>query len=216
MMRFADGAHSLQQAMIVYGGLYAITLVSRFFGPAVYAVYLMGIAFPLTWAAFTKEWAAAGFTRRNWQSALFWGSLSGVLLFLLIYSTLRATGSRLPDRLLPRQLLVGFPLSFLVISPFQEFLFRGWLQPRFQDALGKGLGLLVCAALFALWDALPPLRGSPIGTIAATMAMLLPQSLGAGLIFGYLFHRTGNILAPWLAHSLAAVAVIAAGRLMLV
>ena len=216
MMRFADGAHSPQQAMIVYGSLYAITVVSRFFPPAVYVVYFVGIAFPLTWAAFTKEWAAAGFTRRNWRSGLLWGSLSGVVLFVLIYSSLWATGNRLPDRLLPRQLLVGVPLSFLVISPFQEFLFRGWLQPRCQNALGKALGVLVCAALFALWDALPPLRGSPIGTIAATMAMLLPPSFGAGLIFGYLFHRTGNILAPWLAHALAAVAAIATGRLMLV
>ncbi len=208
--------HLPRQALIVYGIVYGLTVLSRFIQPAVYALYLGGIAFPLVWAALTNEWAVAGFTRRNWQSALFWGSLSGAMLFLLIYSAVWASGTRLPDRLLSAQLLVGIPFSFLIVSPFQEFLFRGWLQPRFQNALGKTPGLLLCASLFALWDVLPPLRGMPIITIAARMAMLLPSSLGFGLVFGYLFHRTGNMLAPWLAHALSVLALIAAGRLMLV
>ncbi len=212
----ANKIHLLQQALIVYVIVYAITVWSRFFQPASYAIYLIGIAFPLIWAAVTKDWVAIGFTRRNWQSALLWGIVLGMLLFLLIYSALWITGTRLPAGLLPQQLLIGIPFSFLVISPFQEFLFRGWLQPRFQNALGKVRGLLVCSLLFAIWDTLPPLRGTPIKTATATMIMFLPESFVFGLVFGYLFHRTGNMLAPWLTHSLAALAVIAVGRLMLV
>ncbi len=211
-----DKTHFLQQALIVFVILYGLTALSRFFQPASYAIYLLGIEFPLVWAASTKEWATMGFTRRNWQSALRWGTLLGILLFVLSYSALWVTGTRLPDQILPKQLLIGIPLSFLVISPFQEFLFRGWLQPRFQNALGQVRGLIICSLSFAVWDALPPLRGTPIGTIAATMMLLLPLSFGFGLAVGYLFHRTGNMLAPWLAHSLAALAVIAAGRLILV
>lgn len=208
--------HLLQQALIVYVIVYAITVWSRFFQSASYAIYLIGIAFPLIWAAVAKDWVANGFTRHNWQSALLWGTMLGTLLFVLSYSALWVTGTRLPDQILPRQLLIGIPFSFLVISPFQEFLFRGWLQPRFQNVLGKVQGLLVCSLLFAVWDTLPPLRATPISTIAATMVLGLPPSFGFGLVFGYLFHRTGNMLAPWLAHSLAALAVIAAGRLILV
>ena len=216
MLLAADRLHPLRLAVISYCVVYAVTVVSRYVQLASYAMYFIGIAFPLIWASLDKDWAATGFTRHNWRWALVLGSLAGVLLFTLIYSGLWLAGSRLLPALLPRQLLIGIPLSFLVISPFQEFLFRGWLQPRFQRALGNVFGLLVCAFLFGLWDALPPLQAAPIGRIGTTMATLILPSFGVGLVFGYLFHRTGNMLAPWLAHSLAALAVIAAGRLMLV
>ncbi len=216
MIESFDKTRLLRQALIVYAIFYALTVLSRFFQPASYAIYLLGIVFPLVWAAFTNEWATMGFTRHNWQSALLWGMLLGILLFVLGYSALWVTGTRLPDQLRSQQLLIGIPFSFLVISPFQEFLFRGWLQPRFQNALGEVRGLFICGLSFAVWDALPPLRGTAISTIAATMVLLGPPSFGFGLAVGYLFHRTGNMLAPWLAHSLTALAVIAAGRLILV
>ncbi len=216
MIESVDKTRFLRQALIVYVIFYALTVLSRFFQPASYAIYLLGIGFPLVWAAFTKEWATIGFTRRRWQSALLWGTLLGTLLFVFGYSALLLTGTRLAGQMLSRQLRIGIPFSFLVISPFQEFLFRGWLQPRLQRALGDARGLFICSLSFAVWDALPPLRGMPISAIAATMVLLVPASFVFGLAVGYLFHRTRNILAPWLAHSLAAVAVIAAGRLILV
>ncbi len=214
MIPTLDRIRALQHGVIVYVIFYGITVLGRFFQPAGQVLYFLGIAFPVIWAASAKEWAAMGFTRRNWGRAVLLGALAGCLLFLAIYSGLWLTGTRPPASLLPRQLLLGIPLSFLVIAPFQEFLFRGWLQPRLQMALGNILGLLTCSLLFALWDTLPSLQDVEFGRIALTMITLLPASFGVGLIFGYLFHRTGNILAPWLAHALAVLAVIAAGRLL--
>jgi len=39
---------------------------------------------------------------------------------------------------------------------------------------------------------------------------------GMGILFGYIFQRTGNIVAPWLAHVLAGLALVLTGAMTFV
>jgi membrane protease YdiL (CAAX protease family) len=154
-----------------------------------------------------------GFTRRNWQAALLWGLAGGVATSLLGWATVGG-GSLAPN--LGLQLAIGVPLSLLMASPFQEFFFRGWLQTRFEGAWGPWGGLLAANACFTLWHYLAPLSGAegssfPLSTLAGLLS-----TFAAGLIYGYSFLRTRNILAPCLAHALALITFVLIGAMDLV
>lgn len=119
----------------------------------------------------------------------------------------------LPERSLPPnlelELAVGVPLWLLVASPFQEFFFRGWLQSRLEDGLGKAAGLLAATAGFTVWHYCWPLAAE--SSVPLTTLGGLAATFGAGLFYGYSFQRTGSILAPWLAHALSGVAFLIMG-----
>lgn len=105
-----------------------------------------------------------GFTRHNLWEALLWGLGTGVLLLAVEWFT---TSDRRVAPLLWLQLGVAIPIWVLIMSPFQEFFFRGWLQPRFQDALGVWSGLIVTSISFALWHLFPPFDQASIKRIVA-------------------------------------------------
>ncbi len=205
----------LLQATIAYGVFLAFTLLGRAIQPLFLLAVVIGIAFPLMWARLTRDWAAIGFTRRNWKQALLWGTGIGVGLGGLIYIALTSTGKQFPQGTPALQLLIGILLSFLVISPFQEFFFRGWLQPRFQSALGNWIGLLTCSLCFALWDVIPLLNSSLTLATIVTSIGLIPVSFSFAMLHGYIFQRTGNILAPWLAHGVSVIGLLMTGQLVL-
>lgn len=121
----------------------------------------------------------------------------------------------IPDTL-ALQLLVSTPLWFLVMSPFQEFLFRGWLQPKFQQGVGKWSGLLLTSACFTLWHLCPPFEGTPTSILPVTTFTGAISTLLLGVTFGYVFQRYNNILAPWIAHALAGIALVPMGLMSFV
>jgi membrane protease YdiL (CAAX protease family) len=108
------------------------------------------------------------------------------------------TSEHVLDAFFALQLIVGIPAWMLVVSPFQEFFFRGWLQPRFEDWLGKWPGLLVASVSFAVWHLCPAIEQAEIVPIRSVSGMMF--TTGTGLVFGYIFCRTRSIWAPWLAH----------------
>jgi membrane protease YdiL (CAAX protease family) len=194
-------------ALVVFCGLSGLSRLS----PPVWAlVPISGIAFPLLWGWRRREWARMGFTRRNLGRALLWGLGTGLLLLTTEWFTTEHKAA--PFFLL--QLAVGTPIWLLIMSPFQEFFFRGWLQPRFQDALGLWPGLIVTSIGFALWHLCPPFEQAQIVPIMSAYGMLF--TLGMGILFGYIFRRTGNIVAPWLAHVLAGLALVLTGAMTFV
>jgi membrane protease YdiL (CAAX protease family) len=151
-----------------------------------------------------------GFTRRNIEQALFWGVGSGALLMVVIWFT---TEHKLaPFYVL--QLIVGIPIWLLIMSPFQEFFFRGWLQPRFEKSLGLWPGLVVTSIGFAVWHLCPPFEQAQIVPIMSVFGMAFTTAMG--LVFGYIFRRTGNIITPWLAHVLAGLTLVLSGAMTFV
>jgi membrane protease YdiL (CAAX protease family) len=111
------------------------------------------------------------------------------------------------------QLAFGMPVWFLVLSPFQEFFFRGWLQPRFQDSVGKWIGLFLTSACFSLWHFFPPFEGTPTSILPVTSFSGIITTVAFGMIWGYTVQRTNNIVAPWISHALAGIAVVLPGKM---
>ena len=167
---------------------------------------LTGLALPLIWGWVTGTWEFMGFTKRNLGAALLWGLAAGLATGLLGFVVVQERS--LPSDL-GRELAVAVPIWLLLASPFQEFFFRGWLQPRFEHKLGKAVGLLAATAAFTAWHYCWPLGGAssfPLYTLQGFIA-----TFAAGLIYGYSFQRTGNIVAPWLAHALSGIRFVFLG-----
>jgi membrane protease YdiL (CAAX protease family) len=133
---------SLIRVIFVFVAYYGLWVLSRLLQPVSYAVYSIGIAFPLLSAMVTRDWSTMGFTRRNWKQALFWGMTVGLIFLLVIGIVPKVLGLQPSLETPPQQLLGGIIIAFLVISPYQEFLFRGWIQPRLESALGMWQGLI--------------------------------------------------------------------------
>jgi membrane protease YdiL (CAAX protease family) len=203
-----EKSKQLARAIIAYVVFCSLSLLSQFYYPVFGFVTLMGIALPLAWGKYTGNWAEMGFTKHNLLSALRWGLAGGIITGFIGVTVV-------PQRSLPPmlglQLLIGIPIWALIASPFQEFFFRGWLQSRFVNKVGTCLGLLAATACFTLWHYFAPFIGrttvpldTPIGAIS---------TFGAGLVYAYVFQRTRNIIAPWLAHIVTGIAFIVVGAM---
>jgi membrane protease YdiL (CAAX protease family) len=201
----------LLEALIAYGAFGVLGILSRFIPPVFILFVAYGILFPLGWAKVTHNWSALGFSQRNRSAALGWGGAAGMLwaAYTLIFFRHDAA---LPP-LWGLQVAIALPIWLLVLSPFQEFFFRGWLQPRLQQILGKWPGLLGTALAFMLWHFFPQLEGTPTSTLPLSSTFGLVSIFAGGLLFGYIFQRTENILAPWLAHALGGIALVLIGEM---
>ena len=200
-------AHThLLQALVGTVAYCALSFLSFAVPPALSLMVLAGIALPLLWGRSTGTWEFMGFTRRNMRPAIGWGLAAGAatsLIGLLV----------VPERSLPTdlgaELAIGVPMWLLLASPFQEFFFRGWLQPRFQDKMGRWLGLLAATGAFTAWHYCWPLASQssfPLFTLQG-----LAATFAAGLVYGFSFQRTGNIVAPWLGHAFSGIIFVTIG-----
>ncbi len=190
----------LIEALIGFVAFCAISFMGLSVPVGTPLMVLCGVALPLTWGWMTGGWEFMGFTRKNMSSAVCWGLAAGLATSLLGFVSL-------PERSLPShlglELAVGVPLWLLLASPFQEFFFRGWLQPRCESILGKGLGLLAATAGFTAWHYCWPLAAQSAFPLYSLRG--LAATFAAGLIYGYSFQRTGSIVTPWLAHAFAGI-----------
>lgn len=200
----------LVEAVLAYVAFCGLSVLSRFFLPIFPLVIVSGIAFPLLWAKFKRGWSSIGFTRRNLGQTLLWGLGAGLVTSLIGFLTAE---ERSFAPMLGLQLGVGIPIWLLIMSPFQEFFFRGWMQPRFQSALGKWGGLLGANLCFTLWHLFPPFVGTSTSSLPVNTLPGMVGAFGVGLVFGYSFQRTDNIVAPWLAHALGGIALVSIGAM---
>jgi membrane protease YdiL (CAAX protease family) len=197
---------ALLQAGVAFAAFAGLSYLGRHLTIAFHLMGVLGLAIPLLWGWRTRRWAEMGFTPANWRQGVIWGLGTGFLTSLIGVATVRRIE---PPADLPLQLAVGIPMSLLLASPFQEFFFRGWLQPRLVQALGKWGGLLVTTGLFTLWHYLAPLDQAtefPLHSVLGLVSTYL-----AGAAYGYAFLRTGSMIAPWLGHALALITFIVIG-----
>lgn len=201
----------LVEAIVAYVVFCGLSFLSRFAEAVFLLVLLFGLAFPLIWAALTRTWGAMGFTRRNLGPALLWGAGTGIAAGAYTIVVFFSESRSFPPPMLGLQLAVGIPVWLLIMSPFQEFFFRGWLQPRCQAVAGKWGGLLITALCFTLWHFFPPFESSTTTSLPLSSVSGIVTMVGFGLIWGYIFQRTENIVAPWLSHVLAGIATVVIG-----
>ena len=95
----------------------------------------------------------------------------------------------------------------VVNSLMEEGLFRGVMLPHFLQRMRFRSANLLQATLFAAWHLVWPIKAYLSGDVSvagafAQAALLVSGAFIAGLIFGYLFWRTGSLWAPISAHFL--------------
>lgn len=116
------------------------------------------------------------------------GVLLGLSLAILTVF-LRGKLSALLDGITP---LEGQMLAVCaVLALAEETIFRGFIQPRLQAWLGRWIGLLFGAVLFALWTLPASMQVTGQG-IALTLGIAFVQ----GLVLGWVMDRSGHVLAP--------------------
>jgi len=96
----------------------------------------------------------------------------------------------------PRYFLYMIPVAILLVGPFEELVFRGGVQGILRRTWGPAVAIVVASVLFGLvhWIALTGGGGSrvPYVTVAATL----------GLVLGYLYERSRNLVVPAVVHGL--------------
>ncbi|MEW5939080.1 MAG: CPBP family intramembrane glutamic endopeptidase [Chloroflexota bacterium] len=196
------------QAIAVFVIVCGLSLLSQVAYPVFGVVTIIGVAFPLIWGKKTGKLAEIGFTKRNIKFAWFWGVIGGVLTSAIGIAVLPELST--PPQL-GLQLAIGIPIWVLIASPFQEFFFRGWLQTRFENKIGNFWGLLLATACFTAWHYFAPFASQTTVPLMTVIGAL--STFGAGLVYAYIFQRTRNIIAPWLAHTLTGVTFIIVGAM---
>lgn len=98
-------------------------------------------------------------------------------------------------------------LGNVVNSFMEEGLFRGVMLPHFMSEMSFHRANLLQSLLFGLWHAVWPAKDVVTGELTAGAALteavgLILTTTAAGLVFGYLFFKTGSLWAPWLAHTI--------------
>nr|WP_321497975.1 CPBP family intramembrane glutamic endopeptidase [uncultured Methanolobus sp.] len=127
-----------------------------------------------------------GFTLKNIHLFIPISLVIGYLIGLAEWYTINAQ-SLIPDLSLKSLLQLSLIMIFYV-GFVEELIFRSLLQTRLQKSFGMQKGLVVTSILFGIMH-------SGYGT---PYELLLTAS--AGVIFGYMFQRTGNLALVSLTH----------------
>ena len=96
----------------------------------------------------------------------------------------------------PEIFILLIPLSFLLIGPGEELLFRGVVQGRLRQDFGAGAAIALAAVTFAALHVVA-LTG-PLAARLTTVAVLVLPSL----VFGLAYERSGNIAVPAVIHGM--------------
>jgi len=96
----------------------------------------------------------------------------------------------------PEIFLLLIPLSFLLIGPGEELLFRGVVQGRLRQAFGAGAAIALASVTFAALHVVA--LSGPLAARLTTVAVLVLPSL----VFGLAYERSGNIAVPAVIHGM--------------
>lgn len=94
----------------------------------------------------------------------------------------------------PAIFAILIPLSFLLIGPGEELLFRGVVQGRLRQAFGPAAAIVLAAAIFAALHVMA-LTGPLSARLAGVAVLVLPS-----LVFGLSYERSRNIAVPAVVH----------------
>jgi membrane protease YdiL (CAAX protease family) len=124
-----------------------------------------------------------------WRALLVWLALPIVAWIIFVASGMMPLQSLL-RRIIGNTFQNGF---------FEEFLFRGALQTRLGKLVSVPWALTLQAIIFGLWHLRANTQMMDGNILAALVVCLISQTV-SGFVFGYIFHRTKNLLVPTVAH----------------
>jgi membrane protease YdiL (CAAX protease family) len=185
---------------------------------------LLGAAAVLVARRGTPKWAAElGLTRRGLGPSLCWGTLLGLALGLpgLLYFLLPSLAPVAVQHADLAQMTWPAFLGLVLLKiPFatalaEELAFRGLLQSRLRAAFGPGRAILLGGLVFTAWHlvvSFTTLQDTNLAAEPGTAALsYLVQNLAvllAGLLWGLLRERTGNLWGCVLSHWLVDVLLV--------
>jgi membrane protease YdiL (CAAX protease family) len=97
----------------------------------------------------------------------------------------------------PEMLLVLVPLSYLVVGPGEELLYRNVVQKSLTEEFSPAGAIVVATAIFAAVHL--PAYADPSGSALATLNTLAVVFV-LSLILGTVYERTGNLVVSALVH----------------
>ncbi len=166
-----------------------------------------------------KKMRDIGLHSKRLGPALFIGSvvaLTGLIMGYIVEITVAGGNTSLQFAAIDPKANVSGGLLFalwLVLGNFinsfmEEGLFRGVMIPLFRTRLSLWQTNWLQAVLFGAWHLPWALKWyqtgkieTPSEIIMGIVSNFLPQVL-LGLVWGYMFLKTGNLWAPWIAHTL--------------
>jgi membrane protease YdiL (CAAX protease family) len=141
------------------------------------------------------------------------GFLTGLLTLLILGGIFLLTGVYRMHSHIPYAKLAWLPVTAVIVSVIEEFLFRGVLQGTIRRTAMDGFSLMAVAVLFAAVHFLSPAGANPPAVYWWSGLKLLPDALGqfrdpalllggfttmlvVGIILGYARLRTRSLWMP--------------------
>jgi membrane protease YdiL (CAAX protease family) len=167
---------------------------------------LQGVAFPLTAFAYLRSQdLSRSFLNLRLPSVRdgLWMMSGYILVIVLVFACLivvasigaptaeRANQAAFED---PQTLLWLIPLSFLVIGPGEELLFRGVIQSRLRRSFSPISAVVLASAMFA------PLHVFGLSGSLYALALTITILFVPTLVFGATYERSENLLVPIVIH----------------
>lgn len=124
-------------------------------------------------------------------------SISQLISFLLQYIGVMGGTNQIEQiaRSNPELLLYLIPLAIVLIGPGEELLFRGGVQGRLRRSFGPFPAIVLASALFGLVHIPAVVARSAVGVGGYVLTTFV-----LGLVLGWLYEHTDNLVVPALAH----------------
>lgn len=120
------------------------------------------------------------------------------LLFYLLDVTVADHGTIEETRAADFEVAALLAVMMVVfVGPGEELLFRNVVQKRLSEAFAPGGAIILASVPFALLH----FSAYPTGT-AVEVGLALGLTFALSLVLGWIYHRTGSVVVPALAHGL--------------
>jgi hypothetical protein len=145
---------------------------------------------------FSKQTLAdVALTSRNLRKSLALGALTSLVLILFLGVLSPFLGGGFAGFSVATWYLL---LSYVIIGFGEEIVFRGYIQTRLVANSGSAIGIGVTSLFYAAYN-------FPLGYFCFSGDVLLAAvyavwRLSSGLLYGYTFHKTQNILSSTIVH----------------
>lgn len=170
---------------------------------AVVFIALLWVAARFTFGKYGGSWERLGFVAPTWRT-LGWAlaALAGAFIISMVYGGLieafgvdalkQDCGDQVPQQIRDSRLLLGMTATLVIgFAPVaEETFFRGFIFPGIARAWGLVPGIVVSGLLFGSAHVL----GNP------ELYKSLVVFAGIGMVFAWVYSRSGNLLSTVLAH----------------
>jgi membrane protease YdiL (CAAX protease family) len=197
--------------------LYFIQLADTGWAVYAYAVTkVIQFAFPAVWVL-AVERSGWGRPLRRSEGGTGWGLLSGLAILAVVLSSWRPilaaspAFERAPAAVAAKVASFGIDsgAKFLLLAIFyslihsflEEYYWRWFVFGRLRRGLPFGAAAVVSSLAFTLHHVL--VVGQFLGSFGLLTFLVAFVVTGAGLLWAWLYERTGRLAGPWLSHALA-------------